>query len=116
MSTYHHVTATWDGSGWPSVFMKCTAPSASSCHARWDCSCETFTLEHDFEGKPVHIAQEWGGDIEEEHVGEYDAEWCNLREWFSADGQELLAGTITFPVKASWEYDYYNFEIVEENL
>lgn len=112
--TDHRVELTWDQWSSPGTRLKCSAPTASPCHAVFDCACEVyFDLATDDEGRPTHLDGE-PGDPEssrELHTGRFDQHHCHVAEWFDADEPELI-GSTTMDVEATWD-EGYTFRLLE---
>jgi len=111
---HHTVTARFED-GWFAealASMKCTAPADALCHAVWDCGCEEWSDPRIEDGRPVHsvIVYDDEEDREEWHVGRFDPEFCNLREWFD-NSDETLNGDVTFPVTPEWTGEGYVFNV-----
>jgi hypothetical protein len=109
MSADHFVTVEWSWSSpFPRESLTCKAPVESICHAVWDCQCESWDADGIEDGAPWHSLQ--GGDFDstERHVGRFDRSECNLVNWFD-NTDEVMRGSITFPVVAAFDGDYYTF-------
>ena len=101
----HPVTVEWDG-GLVTYRMACNAPADALCHAVYECDCESYYSPGVIGDHPAHLTE--AGHV---HQGKFDAAFCNLREWFDVEPVEVLHGSLTFPVVASWNGDGYEFEV-----
>lgn len=115
---HHTVTLTFDGGYIPTTTWTCTAPPDALCHAVWDCDCESWVHAGvTDEGVPWHSWEDVEDPLTpttERHTGTFGDE-CALGTWWDASGEpltEVLHGSITFPVRAAFENDYYTFEPV----
>ena len=112
----HIVTVEFDQWGTTNT-LRCTAPADALCRARYTCECEEWSEEGLIDGFPVHTVQRWDEatdeDVEDSHVGRFDPEYCNLREWFE-NTDEPLSGQSTFSVTAEWQGDHYSFHPAKE--
>lgn len=103
----HVVTLEWhDYSFSPTESLTCKADPGAFCHAVWDCECESWD-EHGIEdGVPWHGYSSDDGDVR--HFGRLDPTECNLVNWFE-NSEEVMRGSVTFPVVATFDGDYYTF-------
>ncbi|QCB93328.1 hypothetical protein [Cellulomonas shaoxiangyii] len=99
----HTVTATWDGGGWPTYRFHCAAGPQSLCHAVYDCLCEEWDVDGVEGGRPWHAL-----DDGPRHVGTFNSDVCNLRDWFE-NTDDPLHGELTFAVDADYQGDFYLF-------
>ena len=94
----------------PTMSLSCQAPHDAPCKAEWDCDCETF---FDFrvtdDGLPTHLPNPHDPHLW--HTGRWGTE-CALADWFEND-DEPLTGTVEVDVTATWEGDFYAFQIAE---
>lgn len=103
----HTVTIEWED-GYPSYAFACKAPSESLCHAVWDCDCEAWDQQGIENGEPWHGHD----DGEWRHLGHFQDGHCGLREWFE-NSDEAVCGSLTVPVTAEFQSDYYLFRLGE---
>ncbi|MDM8086326.1 hypothetical protein QUV83_16245 [Cellulomonas cellasea] len=114
----HSVTVEWDRDGYPRYSFTCTAPAESDCHAHYECECESWVNSGIEDGKPWHSPEEWhegdglSEEIEVRHFGRFDAESCGLRDWFE-NCDDVMRGSITFPIKTEWHGGSYTFAPAE---
>jgi hypothetical protein len=112
----HILTVTWEGyDGWATYKIQCSQPRESSCHASFDCDCETWEfLGTEESGLPTHRAYAEPGDQPgETHVGTYKDE-CSLSDWIVGDPEATLNGSITVPVREEWNAGYLTMHVGEE--
>lgn len=110
-TTDHTVTVTWEG-GYPSYKFECSAPADALCRAQWTCDCESWAFAGVRDGIPWHSHVDADDPLSpstERHTGKFGDE-CNLRDWFD-NTDEPLEGSVTIPVHAIFEVDYYRFEV-----
>lgn len=110
---HHTVTARFEDGHFVEALatMTCTAPADALCHAVWNCDCDSWCTQGvNSEGLPFHESED---DYGPDHVGRFDPEFCNLREWFDGS-DETLNGEITFPVTPEWTGDGYRFSAVKD--
>lgn len=91
----------------------CKAPADAMCHAVYTCGCESWFEGGVEDGKPWHAPGDYSEPEYGRHVGVFDPTECNLRDW-AENSDECLRGTVTLPVTAEWEGDYYTFHAVDE--
>lgn len=112
MTDQHHtITVTWDDDGWQTIRLNCHAPLQSDCHAKFDCHCEYWVDPAIKDGTPSH-SDPWADDPTR-HVGTLDQNHCNLIDWFGAT-EEHTRGSITVPVRAEWDDEWYLFHVGDE--
>jgi hypothetical protein len=109
VSAEHLVTADWGtGESWPTLHLACKAPDDAICHAVWDCECEQWG-EHGVDSTgPWHEHAAYDVDPAVRHYGRFDKTECNLVNWFD-NSEEMMRGSISFPVAAEFDGDYYTF-------
>jgi hypothetical protein len=104
----HIVTVEFEEGYGQHVRMTCHAPADSMCHAEFDCECELWWNTGVEDGRPWH-ATDYDNPDAERHYGKFTPDFCNLREWFS-NSDDPMSGSVSFPVEASFEGDYYSFK------
>lgn len=110
----HTVTAEWDGGyGGTTFTFRCHAGPESECHAVYDCACEEWTHVGIEDGRPWHEAYDREADKEVRHVGTFDPNECNLRDWFE-NTDDPMYGSLTFAVEAEYQGDFYLFRPAQE--
>lgn len=98
----HIVTINFDASGAPAYSMQCSAPHQSPCHAVFDCDCETyadFAVDGD---QPTHAVESFDAQPAR-HTGRFDVHQCTNVDWLDNCGEEIVHGTISFPVTPKWD-------------
>ena len=86
----------------------CKAPADALCHAVWTCDCESWHSQGVEDGAPWHSTGDYSERLDERHVGTFDPEFCNLKEW-AANSDECLRGKVTVPVVPEWDFDFVTF-------
>ncbi len=111
----HTLTIDFDGGGIsPDTTLQCHAPADADCHVVWDCDCEGFYDYRVQDGVPIHFPEyDTPTTVRDDglaHRGRFDPEVCNLRDWHK-NSDDDVQGSITVPVEASWEGDFYLFDV-----
>lgn len=101
----HSVTIEWRD-GWQSYTFTCDAAPDSLCRVAWDCVCESWNDQGVEDGVPWHSHD----DGEWRCLGSFVEGLCNLRDWFE-NTDECIEGTLTVPVTARFQGDFYLFRV-----
>ena len=88
--------------------LECHAAPDAMCHAVFDCECESYDGYHVVDGKPHHHSSYDGIEASGHHVGHFDPDQCNLRDWHE-NSDEDVAGEVRVYVKEEWSSDYVKF-------
>lgn len=107
MNEYKHFVKLEDGY----TTIICKEDPEAMCHASWNCDCESWDNYHVANGKPVHIIEDWDNDKQIEHIGYFDESSCIHQDWFDTD--ELLEGSLEFPIRPEWQGDYFTYHILK---
>jgi len=101
----HTITVEWGTHGGVDYAFRCHAGPESLCHAVYDCTCEEWTDGGVKDGKPYHTVMTYDdayAEHEVRHVGRFEPDECNERDWFE-NSDECLRGKVTFPVVGEYE-------------
>lgn len=97
---------------YPTGAWECRAADDAPCRAVWDCECESITDYSVIDGVPCHRN---AYDDQAFHAGRFDADRCNLRDWF--EGQdECVEGEVRVDVTEHFRGDFYEFEATAATL
>lgn len=105
MSTHTLTIDFGTGQDTATLSFRCTAPAGELCHALYECSCEEWTDEGVVHGKPFHLDMD---DVT--HFGYWRNDECRLEDWFDGS-DEVVRGSVTVPVRPTWDGGYYGFDI-----
>lgn len=103
--------------GWQQMHINCHAHEQAMCHAVFDCACEEYFNLRIIDGHPVHdhsVLDDDDNEQVEQHIGEFEDDECNLKDFFDNTDEPVEKGCIEVPVEAVWEGEYYSFHIPTE--
>ena len=95
--------------------LECHAAPDAMCHAVFDCDCEGYYGYHVVDGKPHHHSSYDGIEASGHHVGHFDPDLCNLRDWHENSDEDVF-GAVRVAVEPDWQEDYVEFTAVAAEL